>query len=132
MRTTAEKRSKTKKTPAKKKAPPKAVLKPKKAPTTTTVAPSFQRMTATTSLEGNCSNCGVGAKCRYRTFSEQAWTVLLIWKEINPAAVERPICDECYIEMREILIDRSHDIEIAMRQTDEVKKAKLAITKMVG
>ena len=73
---------------------------------------------------GMCNNCGVEARARRRTFSEQAWTVLLLWNEISPAAVDQPICEDCYQEMREILIDRTDEIEAAMQQSDEVAKIK--------
>jgi hypothetical protein len=49
-------------------------------------------------------------------FSEQAWTVLLLWNEINPQAVDQPICDECYHEIREILIDRSEEVDSAIQE----------------
>src|SRR5689334_11416042 len=73
---------------------------------------------------GICSNCAGEARSRRRTFSEQAWTVLLLWNEINPAAVDQPVCDDCYQEMRDILIDRNHEIEAAMQQSDEVARIK--------
>lgn len=71
-----------------------------------------------------CSNCSTFSKCRRRTFSEQAWVVLLLWNEISPSAVDQPVCDECYKEMREILIDRTDEIEAAMQQKEEVAKIK--------
>lgn len=72
----------------------------------------------------HCHNCGVEARSRRRDFSEQAWTVLLLWNEINPAAVDRPICSECYDEMRDILIDRTDEIDAAMQESDKVAKIK--------
>ncbi len=65
----------------------------------------------------SCSNCSIEASCRRRVFSEQAWTVLLMWNEITPQAVDQPICDECYQEIREILIDRSEEVDSAMQET---------------
>ena len=73
---------------------------------------------------GTCSNGGDTGRCRRRQFSEQAWTVLLLWNEINPAAVDRPICTDCYEEMREILIDRTDEVEAAMQQSEEVAKIR--------
>ena len=61
-----------------------------------------------------CSNCGEETKCRRRDFSEQAWTVLVLWNEVQTAAVDQPICDHCYDELREVLIDRAEDIEAAV------------------
>ena len=71
-----------------------------------------------------CNNCGVNAMCRRRPFSEQAWTVLLLWNEISPDCVDKPICQECYDEMRDILIDRANEVELAFAQ-DEKKIAKI-------
>lgn len=72
----------------------------------------------------SCCNCSKETKCRRRSFSEQAWTVLLLWNEISPAAVDHPICESCYEEMRDILIDRADEIEAAMEQREEVEKIK--------
>jgi hypothetical protein len=63
----------------------------------------------------NCGNCGNESSCRRRVFSEQAWTMLLLWNEINPQAVDQAICDECYQEIREILIDRHDEVEAALQ-----------------
>ncbi len=71
-----------------------------------------------------CKNCGGQSICRRRSFSEQAWTVLLLWNEINAGVVDQPICEQCYEEMRDILIDRADEIEAAMQQTEEVQKIK--------
>jgi hypothetical protein len=58
-----------------------------------------------------CSNCETETKCRRRDFSEQAWAVLVMWHEVQAAAVDRPICEHCYNELREVLIDRADEIE---------------------
>lgn len=70
----------------------------------------------------NCAHCGEESKCRRRDFSEQAWTVLVVWNEIQTATVDRPVCDDCYGELREVLIDRADEIEAALRQPQQVKK----------
>ena len=74
-----------------------------------------------------CKNCQEEERSYRRTFSEQAWTVLLLWKEISPEAVEQPICDSCYDELREILIDRRDEIELAMSEETEVAKIRAII-----
>lgn len=68
-----------------------------------------------------CANCRAEAKCRRRDFSEQAWTVLVVWNEIQTRAVDQPLCDDCYDELRDTLIDRADEIEAAMRQTHDPK-----------
>lgn len=67
-----------------------------------------------------CSNCKTDTKCRRRDFSEQAWTVLVLWKEVQSAAVDQPICEDCYNELREVLIDRADEVEVAV--TDPTPK----------
>ena len=81
---------------------------------------------------GICQNCGVEARCSRRQFSEQAWTVLLLWNEINPSAVDQPICSDCYEEMRDILIDRTDEIERAMQQSDEVARIKQQLSNLAS
>ena len=84
------------------------------------------------SVLGTCHNCGVEARCSRRQFSEQAWTVLLLWNEINPSAVDQPICADCYEEMRDILIDRTDEIERAMQQSDEVARIKQQLSNLAS
>ena len=73
-----------------------------------------------------CANCGESVLSRKRTFSAQAWTALLLWNEITPSAIDQTICDLCYEEMRDILMDRTEDVEETLkdRHNDvlEVKK----------
>ena len=83
-------------------------------------------------VNGSCHNCGSMSRCRRRQFSEQAWTVLLLWNEINPSAVDQPICSDCYEEMRDILIDRTDEIETAMQQSDEVAKIKIHLNNLAS
>ena len=66
------------------------------------------------SLSQICGNCTVESKCRKREFSVEAWTVLVIWNEVQAAAVDQPLCDECYNELRETLIDRASDVAEAL------------------
>lgn len=63
-----------------------------------------------------CSNCSEDTKSRRREFSEQAWTVLVLWNEVQSAAVDQPICENCYNELREVLIDRAEEIENALNE----------------
>ncbi len=64
----------------------------------------------------SCCNCGEDTKSRRREFSEQAWTVLVLWSEVQTAAVDQPICEGCYNELREVLIDRAEEIESALAE----------------
>lgn len=66
-----------------------------------------------------CSNCETETKCRRRDFSEQAWSVLVLWHEVQASAVDQPICEHCYNELREVLIDRADEIEEIMQDLDQ-------------
>ena len=61
-----------------------------------------------------CKNCGSRAKCHRREFSRQAWTALLLWEEVSAEAIRQPLCEDCYTEMRETLIDRNSEVELAV------------------
>lgn len=76
------------------------------------------------SLTEPCANCGEEAKCRRRDFSAQAWTVLLVWGEIQKSTVDQSVCDHCYNELRETLIDRADEIESASSQPVPAPKTK--------
>jgi hypothetical protein len=58
-----------------------------------------------------CCHCFGCKKSLKRIFSEQAWAVLLLCKEIEPETIDQPICDTCYEELRVILIERAQDVE---------------------
>lgn len=58
-----------------------------------------------------CASCGETRKCRHREFSPEAWAVLMHWEAIDAEAVAQPICELCYDDLREILIDRSSEVE---------------------
>jgi hypothetical protein len=52
-----------------------------------------------------CAHCLLPAKCRRREFSAQAWSALLAWGEIESDVIDDMICDDCYSDLRDILID---------------------------
>jgi hypothetical protein len=70
-----------------------------------------------------CANCTEETKCRRRDFSEQAWAVLVLWNEVQTGAVDQPICEDCYNELRETLIDRSEEIESALAEPQKKPQA---------
>ena len=71
-----------------------------------------------------CCNCGTESKCRRREFSEQAWTVLLLWNEVQAPAVDQPLCDDCYNELRETLIDRAGEMDMALTDQQSPLKSR--------
>ena len=71
----------------------------------------------------DCSCCGTKARCRSRSFSEEALALLLIWGEIEEKHIDAPICEYCYEDLRDVLIDRAREIEMMHKEgsTKEVE-----------
>jgi hypothetical protein len=80
----------------------------------------------------SCANCGEDTKSRRRDFSEQAWTVLLVWGEIQKATVDQAICDHCYGELRETLIDRADEIAAVASQPAATAAPRKAVSGKAG
>lgn len=79
-------------------------------------------------ISNTCANCDSKTRCRKREFSEQAWSVLLAWSEVDPDAVDQPVCDDCYVELRDILIDRAAEVEVAL-SSPAALRAQIAAAK---
>lgn len=67
-------------------------------------------------ISSNCAHCKENVKSKRRDFNEQTWAVLLVWGEVDRVAVDQPLCSDCYEELREVLIDRAGEIEMALQQ----------------
>lgn len=63
-----------------------------------------------------CAHCKEKTKSKKRDFSEQTWSVLLVMGEVDKSTVDQPLCEDCYGEIREIMIDRAAEIEAAITQ----------------
>lgn len=61
----------------------------------------------------NCPCCDEHMRLRTREFSDQAMSALIAWGEIDAKKIGLPLCDDCYEEMREVLIDRVDDLGAA-------------------
>ena len=57
-----------------------------------------------------CQRCGVNRKPKARSFSTQATAALEVWGELEKHLIDEPICDHCYEELRDVLIERSAEI----------------------
>ena len=58
-----------------------------------------------------CHHCGTKVTVRKRQFSDRAWSALVDWGEVRSETMGKALCDDCYVELREILIDRTHEME---------------------
>ncbi len=59
----------------------------------------------------DCPRCSNAARLEKRPFSDQALAALIIWGDMEQKLVKEPICEECYNELRDILIERGEDIK---------------------
>lgn len=59
-----------------------------------------------------CSFCNKNQKSSPREFSQAAWSILLAWDEVDEKDSQKPMCEPCYWDIREVLIDRSKEIDI--------------------
>ena len=64
----------------------------------------------------DCKCCGDEKRVRHRNFSPHAWAVLMHWEEIDSVAIGQPICDSCYDDLRELLIERSGEVDEVIAQ----------------
>lgn len=61
--------------------------------------------------QDGCPICETANKAKKRDFSDQAWSVLLLWGEVDQSKVDLPMCEDCYEELREVLIDRADEMD---------------------
>ena len=57
-----------------------------------------------------CPRCELEGKLKKREFSDQAIAALVNWGELDERLVDEPVCDDCYRELREVLIDNSESL----------------------
>ena len=64
-----------------------------------------------------CSSCDGHVKSVRREFSNQAWAALVAWQEIGAGAVDEAICNDCYFNFRDVLIDRADEMRLIATNT---------------
>lgn len=52
-----------------------------------------------------CPRCEATAKLRPRDFSDQAIATLVSYGDLDKKVVGAPVCDECYDDLREAMIE---------------------------
>ena len=78
-----------------------------------------------------CPRCHEDARLRLREFSDQAAAALLVWEELSKKDLGQPICDACYEELRDVLIDRASELEEAAKQPiPEPKEEKVVVSQV--
>lgn len=68
----------------------------------------------TENLAHKCGSCDGNVKSSRREFSEQAWAALVSWSEVSPKAVDAPLCNDCYFNFRDVLIERADEMRLAI------------------
>ena len=72
-----------------------------------------------------CTVCCEERKSRYREFSPHAWTALSVWGEVQSSEKNQTMCNPCYAEFRDLLIERASEVELyasTMYRTQDVAK----------
>ncbi len=59
----------------------------------------------------DCPRCGIVSRLSKRSFSDQAVAALVIWGDLEEGLVGQAICDGCYAELRDVLIERCEDLK---------------------
>jgi|NOAtaT_7_FD_contig_31_4056214_length_369_multi_6_in_0_out_0_2 hypothetical protein len=59
----------------------------------------------------DCPRCGIVGRLSKRSFSDQAVAALLIWGDLEESLVGQAICDGCYGELRDVLIERCEELK---------------------
>lgn len=88
---------------------------------------TIQRQGATAYNTSNiCPCCQSETKLRHREFSAQAWSFLVSNNEIDEDNVGEAVCDDCYTDMREFLIESISEVEATHVSEELVQKISAA------
>lgn len=79
----------------------------------------------TVDKKSKCFHCSDISKVRVRDVSTESWEILLAFGEVERSEVNMPICDTCYSELREVMIDRREEVQALLSKKTK-KKQKLA------
>src|SRR5881628_3636872 len=63
------------------------------------------------SAQTRCAICDEERKTRHREFSPHAWTALTVWGEVQSSQNGQAMCNSCYSDFRDLLIERSNEVE---------------------
>lgn len=80
----------------------------------------------------NCPCCESEVKLRHREFSAQAWAFLVENEEISVDHVGEAICDTCYRDLRELLIESFDGVGSMKVSTDIERRLSQVNTREVN
>ncbi len=78
-----------------------------------------------------CARCYAEVRLRHRDFSEQVLAALISWGEIEAKSIEKPICDVCYDDLRETLIDRADELHAPPAKKRSPRKRKKPVDNVI-
>ncbi len=58
----------------------------------------------------DCPRCGENTKVQKRLFSAMALSALITWGDLEETLVDEAICDDCYKELRDVLIENTDEL----------------------
>ncbi|MBC7660007.1 MAG: hypothetical protein H7249_09890 [Chitinophagaceae bacterium] len=64
-----------------------------------------------------CPRCANPARLSKRTFSDQALAALIVWNDLTENLIDESICEDCYSELRDILIERIEEVKAVKPRT---------------
>lgn len=69
-----------------------------------------------------CPRCGIEGSLQKRIFSDQAIAALVVWEELEESLIDEPVCNHCYAELRDILIERNDELSrISEKDLEKLK-----------
>lgn len=74
-----------------------------------------------------CLSCDGNVKSIKREFSDQAWAALVAWNEIQSKAVDTPLCNDCYHNFRDVLIERADEVRLMSSNVANAAVAKTSL-----
>ncbi len=61
--------------------------------------------------KSKCYHCGEMTKVKVREISLQSWEILFLLGEVARSEINMPICDTCFSELREVMIERRDEVQ---------------------
>ena len=58
----------------------------------------------------DCPRCVENTKVQKRLFSAMALSALITWGDLEQELVDEAICDNCYKELRDVLIENTDEL----------------------
>ena len=74
-------------------------------------------------MSNKCYHCSQLVKSKVRDISDEVWGAYIILEEGEKGINRQPMCEDCYLEIRDTLIERQDEIDAQIAKTSGVRKA---------